>query len=119
MAKSLKSKKLSWKLSYAVVTFLITSIMLLGLLSTFRCDTQVLDGEIAAIRRQLDDARKELRDLEKEATAMMSPSAVHVYAMRELGMTQVHLAGAVHFGVGRSDGTATASIVRKSGASIR
>ena len=112
MAKNVRRSVRSCKLSYAFVAFLITSIMLLELLSTFRNDTQVLDSEIAAIQRQLAEAQKELRDLEQEATAMMSPSAVHVYAMRELGMAQVHLAGAVHLGVGRSDGTATASLVR-------
>ena len=85
--------------------------MLLGLLSTFRSDTRVLESEVASVLRCISEREKELRALEREATAMMSPAAVHGYAARELGMAQVRLAGSIRPGAVRSHGTATASLI--------
>ena len=75
-----------------------------------RSDSQGLDCEIAEIQSQIDALEKESRELERACATMMSPKAVHAYAARELGMTQVHLAGTLHLnGVSRSE-TATASL---------
>ncbi|MCI6261542.1 hypothetical protein FYJ74_04010 [Pyramidobacter sp. SM-530-WT-4B] len=71
-----------------------------------------MDEAISAVQGQLDTCEKECRDLEREAAAMMSPRVIYTYAAHQLGMTQVHLAGAVRLdGVGRSSGTRAASLI--------
>jgi len=105
------SRRKSGKFGQALVTFFITSIMCLGLLSMLRNDSQQLDDAISAVQEQLEACEKECRDLEREAAAMMSPRAIHAYAARQLGMSQVHLAGAVRLdGLVRSGGTMSASL---------
>lgn len=102
----------SGKFGQALVMFFITSIMCLGLLSMLRNDSQRMDEAISAVQGQLEMCEKECRDLEREAAAMMSPRAIHAYAAHQLGMTQVHLAGAVRLDVaGRSGGTRAASLI--------
>ena len=94
----------SGKFGQALVMFFITSIMCLGLLSMLRNDSQRMDEAISAVQGQLETCEKECRDLEREAAAMMSPRAIHAYA--------VHLAGAVRLDVaGRSGGTRAASLI--------
>lgn len=97
-----------------MLTLFLSAVMCMGLLSMFRSDSQVLDENIAVIQEQIAECEREYRDLEREAAAMMSPGAVHAYAAKQLGMSQVHLAGAIHIGIVRPDGTATAQLVRSS-----
>ena len=105
------SRRNSGKFGQALVTFFITSIMCLGLLSMLRNDSQRMDDAISVVQGQLEACEKECRDLEREAAAMMSPREIHTSAARQLGMTLVHLAGAVRLdGVGRSGGTMSASL---------
>ena len=100
MAKSVRSaRKSSWKFSHALVMFFIVAIMSLGLLSMLRGDSAALDERISALQERLTACEKECRDLEREVAAMMSPKAVHVYAAQNLGMTQVHVAGAIRVDV--------------------
>ena len=110
MAKVLADQRFTYKFGHAVAMLFICFIMFMGLLSMMRSDSQTLDGEIAKIQAQIDALDKESRELERACASMMSPKAVHAYAARELGMTQVHLAGTLHLnGSARSD-TATASL---------
>lgn len=100
MAKGLRSaRRSSWKFSHALVMFFIVGIMSLGLLSMLRSDSQALDAQVTALQERLTACEKECRDLEREVAAMMSPKAVHVYAAQDLGMTQVHVAGAIRVDV--------------------
>lgn len=100
MAKSVRSaRKSSWKFSHALVMFFIVAIMSLGLLSMLRGDSAALDERISALQERLTACEKECRDLEREVAAMMSPKTVHAYAQSELGMSQVHLAGALRVDV--------------------
>ncbi|MBP3848913.1 MAG: hypothetical protein J6D22_04100 [Pyramidobacter sp.] len=100
MAKGLRSaRRSSWKFSHALVMFFIVGIMSLGLLSMLRSDSQALDAQVTALQERLTACEKECRDLEREVAAMMSPKAVHVYAAQNLGMTQVHVAGAIRVDV--------------------
>ncbi len=103
----------SRRFSHAVLGLFIGAIMCMAMLSMFRSDSRTLDGDIAAIQEQIAACEKEYRQLEREAAGMMSPGAVHAYAMTQLGMTQVHLAGAIRVdGIGRSSSTATAQLIR-------
>jgi cell division protein FtsL len=113
MAQVLKSaEKKSVKFSHALVMLSIITIVCMGILSMMRSDSQALDLKISRIQEQTAACEKEYNNLKREAVGMMSPSAVYVYAVRQLGMTQVHLAGAIRVdGFGRSEGTTTAQLV--------
>ena len=110
MAKGLRvAQKRSLKFKHVVVLIFILAIMSLSFVSMLRSDSQVLDEQIAAIQVRLTACEKECRDLEREVAAMMSPKAVHVFADKKLGMTQVHMAGTIRLdGAVRIDGTTTA-----------
>ena len=112
MAKGVRSaRSSSWKFSHALVMFFIVAIMSLGLLSMLRSDSAALDERISALQERLTACEKECRDLEREVAAMMSPKAVHAYAQSQLGMTQVHLAGAKRVDVSvLPDGVMTAAL---------
>jgi len=112
MAKGLRvAQKNTWKFKHALVMFFILAIMSLGLLSMLRSDSQALDQQIAALQSRLGAYEKECRDLEREAAAMMSPKAIHVFAIKKLGMAQVHLARVIRVdGAVNIDGTATAAL---------
>jgi|GEM_PF-1817318 cell division protein FtsL len=113
MAQVLRSaEKKSVKFSHAAVMLLILAIVCMGILSMMRSDSQAFDLKISRIQEQIAACEKEYNDLKREAVGMMSPSSVYVYAVRQLGMAQVHLAGAIRVdGVGHSDGTTTAQLV--------
>ncbi|MGI6076392.1 MAG: hypothetical protein ACOYD9_08555 [Pyramidobacter sp.] len=113
MAQVLKStERKTLKCSRVAVMFLMVSIMGMGILSMMRSDSQALDLQISAIQEQIAACEKERNDLEREAVEMMSPAAVHAYAARQLGMTQVHLVGTIRLDVaGRADGMAAAQLV--------
>lgn len=113
MAQVLKfAERKTLKCSRVAVMFLMISIMGMGVLSMLRSDSQVLDQRISAIQQQIVACEKERSILEREVVEMMSPAAVHAYAMRQLGMTQVHLVGTIRLdGAGRTDGVATAQLV--------
>lgn len=114
MAKTLRTaRRTSWKFSRALVLLFIVAIMSLGVLSMLRSDSQAMDERVSAQHELLTAYEKECRELEREIAAMMSPQAVHAYALSRLGMAQVHLAGAIRVDVpGGRGGTATASLSR-------
>lgn len=113
MAKILDSKFFTYRFAHAVAMFFIVTIMCMGLLSMMRSDSQAIDDEIAHVQSQIEVYEKEYRELERTCAAMMSPKAVHAYAVKQLGMTRVSLAGVVHLETaGSNSGTATASLRR-------
>ncbi len=114
MAQGIRAaERNSRRFSHAVLGLFICAIMCMGILSMFRSDSRTLDENIAVIQEQITACEKEYRQLEREAAGMMSPGTVHAYAMTQLGMTQVHLAGAIRVdGIGRSSSTATAQLIR-------
>ena len=112
MAKGVRSaRNSSWKFSHALVVFFIVAIMSLGFVSMLRGDSAALDERISALQERLTACEKECRDLEREVAAMMSPKTVHAYALSDLGMTQVHLAGVKRVDISvRQDSMTTAAL---------
>ncbi len=94
-SRASQAPKRERKIGPAVVILVLLVVMSWGLLSSLRGDTNRIQSDLAEVSRQIEGLCQELREMDRQITALSSSSVIYANAIQRMGMNQVHLAGTI------------------------